>query len=244
MPFTSEDLRVIYRDRHLVAIDKPSGLLVHRSEIARDVQVYALQLVRKLVGRRVYAPHRLDRGTSGVLLFAIDRDLARPLAEAFASRAVDKTYHAIVRGHPPPDGIIERPIETAEEPEPKDARTAYRTVATGVLDVPVGRYPEAWTALVELRPHTGRRHQLRRHCAHLRHPIIGDTTYGDGKNNRAFREALGLDRLMLYATRLALDHPVTGERLELRAPPDPLLTRVCARFGWPDPHAPAPEPPE
>lgn len=237
MSITPADLRVLYRDPHLIAIDKPSGLLCHRSEIARDVHVYALQLVRKLVGRRVYGPHRLDRGTSGVLLFGLDREIARALADAFAGHEVDKTYHAIVRGHPPAEGTIDHAIATSETGEPKEAVTDYTVLARGALPVPVGNYPETWAALVRLHPRTGRRHQLRRHLVHIRHPIIGDTTYGDGKNNRVFRAELGIDRLMLYASRLALTHPVTGERIEIHAPPEPQLTAACARFGWPDPHA-------
>lgn len=246
MHFDPHALTVLYRDDHLIAIDKPSGLLTHRSAIARDVRVFALQLVRKLVGRRVYAPHRLDRGTSGVLVFALDRDIARDLAEQFAARTVSKTYHAIVRGHPDPRrGTIERPIANSENAEPKDAHTDYSTLATGALPIPVGRYPETWTALVELRPHTGRRHQLRRHCVHIRHPIIGDTTYGDGKNNRVFRATFDAHRLLLYASRLTLTHPRTGAPLDLHAPPDPTLSRICDHLGWPDPHAhaaPTPEP--
>lgn len=241
--FTPADLTVLYRDDRLIAVDKPSGLLVHHSYIARDVRTVALQLVRRIVGRRVHAVHRLDRGTSGVLLFALDPDAARDTADLFAARRVDKTYYAVVRGHPPAEGRVDHPLNASKTGPRREATTDFTCRAHGELPIPVGRFPTARYGLLELRPHTGRRHQLRRHCCHLSHPIIGDTTYGDGRHNRLFRREFGAQRLLLYAARLRFAHPYTGAPIDLRCGPDPTLGAVCAAFGWPDPLAP-PDPQE
>ncbi|MCA9538330.1 MAG: tRNA pseudouridine(65) synthase TruC [Myxococcales bacterium] len=229
------DLAILWEDDRYLAIDKPNGLFVHRSNLDARERIAALQAVRRLAGGRVHAVHRLDRGTSGVLLFARDREAARALSEQFVARTVQKTYLALVRGHPPEQGELDYPLVPSEGAEPVAAVTAWRTLANGALAVPVGRYDQAWCALVALFPHTGRRHQLRRHLSHLRHPIIGDTSYGDGRNNRAFREALDVQRLMLYARRIAFTHPFNNDHIVIDMNPDATLDHVCAHFGWPAP---------
>ena len=191
-------LHILYRDDGLIAIDKPSGLLVHRSDIDRRETRFAVQLLRDQIGRRVYPAHRLDRGTSGMLLFAYDGETASKLGAQFESRAVEKTYLAVVRGHPPESGVIDHPL--ARRPDDYEhlpanaslaaqpALTRYRRLAVTELPYAVDRYPTSRYALVELNPETGRRHQLRRHLKHLAHPIIGDSTYGKGRHNRLFQE--------------------------------------------------------
>ena len=235
--FQAADLDVLYRDDRFIAIDKPSGLLVHHSHIARDVRVVALQLVRRIARRRVHAVHRLDRGTSGVLLFALDPEAARDAADLFAARRVQKTYYAVVRGHPPPAGHIDHPLNQSKTSERRPATTDFVRRETVELDIPVGRFPTTRYGLLELAPHTGRRHQLRRHCCHIHHPIVGDTTHGDARHNRLFRRQWGAHRLLLFAARLRFEHPYTGEPLDLRAGPDPTLARLCDVFGWRDPLA-------
>lgn len=235
--FRASDLDVLYRDDRLIAIDKPSGLLVHHSHIARDVKVVALQLVRHIARRRVHAVHRLDRGTSGVLLFALDPEAARDTADLFAARQVHKTYYAVVRGHPPEAGHIDHPLNQSKTGERKPATTDFVRRAAVELEIPVGRFPTTRYGLLELSPHTGRRHQLRRHCCHIHHPIVGDTTHGDARHNRLFRRHWGAHRLLLFAARLRFEHPYTGEMLDLRCGPDPTLTKLCEVFGWRDPLA-------
>lgn len=198
-------LPVLYRNGVLLAVDKPPGLAVHRG-MARD-RVVALQLVRDLVGRHVHAVHRLDRATSGVLLFALDPATARAMQERFEAGAVEKRYLALVRGIPPEEGVIDHPVPRADDGPRAPAVTLYRRLAT------FERY-----ALVEARPLTGRHHQIRRHFKHLSHPLIGDVRYGKGEHNRLFRERYGLHRLALHAAELAFDHPATGERLRILAP--------------------------
>lgn len=232
MSWIPDELPILYDDGHVLAIDKPSGLLVHRSNIANDVRVFALQLVRKMKKRRMHLVHRLDRGTSGVLWFAYGRREAKALNEMFAARAIAKTYLAVVRGYPADAVTVDKPLNTSKTEERKESITEMRCLARGAIPVPVGRFPETRSALMLLRPLTGRRHQLRRHCVHLAHPIIGDTTYGDGRNNRVFRAQFGAHRLLLHAWRTQLSHPITGDPLDVRAPLPPPFDRIIDGFGW------------
>lgn len=220
-----ETLAVLYRDEHMVIVDKPAGLLVHRSPIDRHETRFALQIVRDQLGQRVYPVHRLDKPTSGALVLALDSASARALAETFATGTVIKTYQAIVRGWPPVTGTIDRPLAAVEDerigpqsPEPRPAQTDFRRRATFELPVRVDRYPTSRYAWVELQPHTGRRHQLRRHLAGESHPIVGDSTYGKGRHNRLFAESFGVRRLLLACTRLAFAQTPGGTRLTVDAP--------------------------
>jgi tRNA pseudouridine65 synthase len=239
-------LAVLYADEHLVVVDKPSGLLVHRSPIDRHETRFAVQLLRDQLGRRVYPVHRLDKGTSGTLVFALDAATATTLAQQFAGRQVRKTYVAVVRGWPPASGVIDHALDAVQDAYaptadtgPKPCRTAFRTLATVELPVRVDRYPTARYALVELEPETGRRHQLRRHLAHLSHPIIGDSTYGKGRHNRLFAERYGVHRLLLACVRLAFDHPATGQRIDVAADPGAEFALLAREFGWPGAGIPA-----
>jgi tRNA pseudouridine65 synthase len=217
------DLPVLYQDGGLLAVAKPAGLAVHRGA-ARDRTV-ALQLVRDRAGRHVHAVHRLDRATSGVLLFALDPTTARRLQERFEAGVVAKRYLALVRGVPPETGVIDHPIPRDVDGPRVPAVTEFRRLAT------FERY-----ALVEARPRTGRRHQIRRHFKHLSHPLIGDVRYGKGEHNRLFRDRFGLHRLALHALELAFDHPQTGEALRIVAPvPEDLagpLRAMGMGVGW------------
>ena len=222
-------MRILYQDNYLVAIDKPPGLLVHRTGLDAGETLFALQLLRDQLGRPVWPAHRLDKGTSGVLLFALDAETARLLGPAFeAPDQVHKTYQAVVRGWPPESGLIDHPLQRMEDDaragrmQVQDARTRYRTLARYELPLPQGPFPTTRCALVELQPLNGRRHQLRRHMKHVAHPIIGDATHGKGPLNRALAAWLGAQRLWLHALRLELVHPVHGTALPLEAPPGPV----------------------
>lgn len=234
-----ETLPILYQDEHVVVVNKPSGLLVHRSPIDRHERRFAVQMLRNQLGRRVYPAHRLDKGTSGALAFALDRETAAGLAGQFASGAARKTYVAIVRGWPGETSVIDHPLEPVADDvlgvQPggaREARTVMRGLAEAELAQRVDRYPTSRYALVELEPLTGRRHQLRRHLAHVSHPIIGDSTYGKGRHNRLFRELLGSQRLLLACTRLVLVHPRTGALLTIDAPLDSGFATVIERLGW------------
>ena len=238
-----ETLPVLYRDEALIAVHKPSGLLVHRSELDRHETRFAVQIVRDQIGQHVYPAHRLDRGTSGVLLFALDRDIARQLGEQFQTQQIDKTYLAIVRGYPDKVGAIDHPLTRQYDDyefraadataEAQTALTRYRRLATVELPYAVDRYPTSRYALLELSPETGRRHQIRRHLKHIAHPIIGDATYGKGRHNRLFQERFGCRRMLLACTALRLTHPVTGQPFTLAAPLADDFASVIAALGWP-----------
>jgi tRNA pseudouridine65 synthase len=221
-------LRILYQDENLAVVDKPAGLLVHRTGLDAGETQFALQMLRDQLGRPVWPAHRLDKGTSGVLLFALDADTARSLAQAFeAPDLVRKTYHAVVRGWPAEAGTIDHPLKRLEDDaragrvEVQDALTQYRTLAHYELPVPYGSFAATRCALVELQPLTGRRHQLRRHMKHIAHPILGDATHGKGPLNRAVAGYIGMQRLWLHARSLTLG-PLAheGDALTIDAPCD------------------------
>lgn len=220
-------LTVLHLDEHLVAIDKPPGLLVHRTQLAAGEDEAALQLLRDQLGRPVWPVHRLDRGTSGVLLFALSADVASLLGAMFEQGRMDKRYLALVRGWPSEDdGLVDHPL--ARDPElPSagqpmlEAQTRWRVLRR--IDWPLvtdARFPTTRVALLEAEPLQGRRHQIRRHLKHIAHPILGDATHGKGPLNRAVAAYLGTQRLWLHARSLALVHPISGAPLQLQAPPD------------------------
>jgi tRNA pseudouridine65 synthase len=235
-------MQVLYLDDWLVAVDKPSGLLVHRSLIDKHETRFALQAVRDQLGRRVYPVHRLDKPTSGALLFALDPGTARRLTAQFTAGQVSKTYCAVVRGYAAAAGEIDYPLR--EQPDrmtdglaeadkaAHPAVTHYRRLASVELPYPVGRYQTARYSLLELSPRTGRRHQLRRHLKHVFHPIIGDTTHGDGRHNRFFRDRFGNRRLLLAATAIEFVHPHTGARVRIVAPLATDFQRIVQALGW------------
>ncbi|MBI4996285.1 MAG: pseudouridylate synthase [Rhodocyclales bacterium] len=234
-------LTILHHDDHLVAIDKPPGWLVHRSNLDRHETRILLQALRDQVGRHVYPAHRLDKGTSGVMLFALDPATASQLGRQFECHAVRKTYWAVVRGWPPESGHIDHPIrnerdEYGDLPETAVAQpavTRYRRLATVELPYAVDRYPTSRYALVELQPLTGRRHQLRRHMKHIAHPIIGDATHGKGCHNRWFQAEFACDRLLLACTELSFRHPVDDREMTLRAPVGDQFAALLARLAWP-----------
>lgn len=234
-------LEILYRDEHLVAVDKPSGLLVHRSLLDRHEHSFALQLTRDQIGQRVYPIHRLDRPTSGVLLFALSPDIARAVSEQFSERRVRKDYLALVRGHTAAEGRVDYPLkeqldklaDADADPDkaPQPAVSDYRTLAQCELPFAVGRYPSARYSLVSLTPLSGRKHQLRRHMKHIFHPIVGDTSHGDGRHNQFVRQQYNCHRLLLHAARLSLRHPVTEQPLSLTCAPPADMHDVLLAMG-------------
>lgn len=238
----TETLTVLYRDEHIVVIDKPANLLVHRSEIDRHETRFAIQILRDQIGQRVWPAHRLDRGTSGVLLFGLTPEIASALGRQFEAGTVEKRYWAVVRGHPPAGGSIDHALSRQRDAyefqgerssqEAQSALTHYRRLADIELPAEVDRYPTSRYALLELEPITGRRHQLRRHLKHIAHPIIGDATYGKGRHNRYFAEHLDCRRMLLACIDLEFDHPVDHRRLKINAPVSGEFAALLARFGW------------
>ena len=200
-------LTILFRDESLIAVDKPAGLAVHRGW-AREHDVALLRL-RDQIGARVFPVHRLDRATSGVLLFALSAEMAGRVCASFVAGEVEKTYLALVRGVPPEEILVDHPLPPGEDTHAPRVPAQTMIVRREVF----GRY-----SLVEARPLTGRLHQVRRHLKHISCPLIGDVNYGKGEHNRLFRERYGLHRLFLHATRLRLPHPVQGGQLDIVSP--------------------------
>ncbi|PKG86068.1 tRNA pseudouridine(65) synthase TruC [Colwellia sp. 75C3] len=283
-------LTILYQDEFMVAVDKPAGLFVHRSYMDKDEIYFALQLVRDQVGQYVYPVHRLDRPTSGVLIFALTKEVATKLNEAFANKssqaapkselnsevsseleaesehrvvqqdntgeldtnkstdtcdlAMVKTYYALVRGHlAVPTDLIDHALKekldklgdknVSRDKPAQSAQSYYQVKKQASLPIKVGKFDSVRYSLVEVRPITGRRHQIRRHLAHLRHPILGDINYGDNKQNPFFIEHFGFKRLMLHAKSLEFNHPVSNERIKISAPFDGQWQQVFTAFEWP-----------
>jgi len=235
-------LEILYRDDWLVAVNKPSGLLVHRSMIDRHETEFAMQTVRDQIGRHVYPVHRLDKPTSGVLLFALDSETARVMTERFTARETTKEYLAVVRGYTKEHERIDYPLKemldkmtdakARQDKEPQEAVSEYRRLGTAELPYPVSRYPVARYSLLWCQPETGRKHQLRRHLKHVMHPIVGDTKHGRGEHNQLFREKFDCHRLLLHAMRFRFVHPVSGETVVIEAGLDEDFTRIVAALGW------------
>ncbi|WP_232301196.1 pseudouridine synthase [Gilvimarinus agarilyticus] len=239
-PEGERELTILYRDEWLVAINKPSGLLVHRSPIDRHETRFAIQLLRDQIGQRVYPVHRLDKPTSGVLLFALDSDTARRLNQAWQMGQVSKHYVALVRGYLEPVDVdyplryqADKHGDAAGCDQPlQSAQTSFTPLAQTELPEAVDRYPTSRYSLVHCRPATGRKHQIRRHLKHLRHPIIGDPKYGKSVHNHFFARRFGADRLLLAATQLQLEHPLTGEPLVINAPIGGRFGQTIDTLGW------------
>ena len=219
-------LEILFQDEHLVAINKPHGLLVHRTKIADDADEFALQLLRDQLNQTVYPAHRLDRKTSGILLFSLSKEMDQLIQKAFYNQEISKKYLAILRGFAPESGTIDYDL-AKENGTIQNAITHYRTLQQVEIPYPQGKFESARFSLIEAHPETGRFHQLRKHFAHLRHPIIGDRPHGCNKQNKWWKEKFEMDTMMLHASELAFEHPITKEKITIKANLQPEFKRVC-----------------
>ncbi len=227
-------LEVIFEDEHYIGINKPSGILVHKTPLERDPKAkFALQLLRDQIGQRVYPLHRIDRPTTGVLLFAKSSEAAALLQPGFSGNGIKKSYLTIVRGFVPEEhGMIDKPLAKDLEHEEQPALTEYWKMAeTEIPFASSERYPSSRYSLVKVYPHTGRMHQIRRHFAHIRHYIIGDNTHGDNKQNKFFRSRFGMHYMLLHAWQLKFKHPVSEEQVEINAKLPDYFEDVLNRLG-------------
>jgi len=225
------ELQILFEDEFLIAIHKPNGLLVHRTKIAIDAEEFALQILRDQIGQRVFPTHRLDRKTSGVLLFAKDEETNREMQMQFMEQEVSKTYKSIVRGWTEDEGTIDYAL-TTDKGKVQDAITHYKTVDRTEIDLPNGKFSTARFSLVELTPETGRMHQLRKHLAHIFHPIIGDRPHGCNKQNKLFLEHFSMIEMMLHAENLRFKHPKTGEAILVQSEIQGEFKRMLGELGF------------
>ena len=224
-------LDILYQDEELIAINKPHGLLVHRSSIAADASEFALQLLRDQIQQTVYPAHRLDRKTGGVLLFSLSKEMDALTQALFSEQQTAKTYWVIVRGFTEDTGTIDYALRKEENGKLQEAVTHYKTLAQAELPIPFGRFSTSRYSLVEAYPETGRMHQIRKHFAHIFHPIIADRPHGCNKQNRFWKERFMMDTMMLHARKLAFDHPKTQEGIEIVAPLQSEFLRVLEVLG-------------
>ncbi|TCC87424.1 pseudouridylate synthase [Pedobacter hiemivivus] len=224
-------LEIVYQDDHLIAINKPHGLLVHRSSIASDAKEFALQLLRDQVGRHVSPVHRLDRKTGGLLLFAFDKDVEIAMHQQFKNGEVIKKYLAILRGYAPDQLDIDYPL-VKENGAIQEAFTSFVTLKRAEIDVALGKHPTSRYSLVEATPTTGRMHQLRKHFAHIFYPIIGDRKHGCNKQNKFFKEQWEMTTMLLHASELSFKHPVSGLQIDLKAPVQSEFLRMMELMKW------------
>ena len=236
MKFLNTELEILYKDKYIIAVNKPSGLLVHKSMIDKNEIYFAMKMLRDQIGQWVYPVHRLDKPTSGVLLFALDSYTAKLLSQQFQEHTIEKIYVAVVRGYIAEDGFIDYSLsikldkiadkKSSQDKEPQDAQTAFKRLDIVEVDFAVGRYEKSRYSLVELRPKTGRKHQLRRHMKHLSHHILGDTKYGRGEHNKMVRKEFDIQRLLLHSKSLEFTHPYSFQRLKIEVKEDEIFTRL------------------
>lgn len=229
-------LEILYQDDVLIALNKPAGLAVHRSKMVGNAEEFLIDLLRTQVGDGVYLAHRLDRATSGVILVARNREIAAALGEQFMDRSIRKQYLVVVRGWPgPAEDVIDYPLPGSRQTGPRrEARTRYRQLATVEVPIALGRYPQQRYALLLAEPESGRFRQIRKHLAHIHHPVIGDCQHGRSDHNRLYKQHFGCHRMLLHARRLHLAHPVSGAPMTIEAPLDQAYATLLERFGWTD----------
>ena len=236
------ELDILFEDDNLIAVNKPSGLLVHPSWIAPRGTPNLTSMLKEYLQGTAYTIHRLDRPTSGVIVFGKNKETAQKMNQKFADREVQKTYLCMARGYTPEGDVIDYALKekldkladkmSNPDKPAQEAVSEYRRLGTVELPMAVGRYDVSRYSLVEVKPTTGRKHQIRRHMKHISHPLIGDTKHGDGRHNKAFRDHFDLDRLLLMAIELSFRHPENGELLTIKAPVDAYVDQLFRQFGW------------
>jgi tRNA pseudouridine65 synthase len=223
-------LEIIYQDDELIAVNKPHGLLVHRSSIAADTSEFALQILRDQIGKTVYPAHRLDRKTGGVLLFSLNKEMDSLIQTAFSLNKIKKEYLAVLRGHTDPEGTIDYPLKK-DNGTLQEALTHYQTISLSEIDLPFGKFLTSRYSLVLAKPQTGRMHQIRRHFAHIFHPIIGDRPHGCNKQNKLWKETFQHDTMLLHAKSIEFQHLRTQEKIHIQANLQSEFTRALEILG-------------
>ena len=225
-----EILPILFEDDYYVIINKPHNLLVHRTAISEEKEEFALQILRDQLGYWVSPCHRIDRKTSGILVFAKSKEADTAMGKLFQNNEVKKKYLALVRGYLPESGICDRPLEN-EKGKIQEAITHFRCLQQIELEIAVSRYPTSRYSLAEITPETGRMHQIRRHFAQMRHYLIGDKTHGECKQNKMFENRFGLSTMLLHASELEFFHPFPNEKIQIKAEMSDEFKRILGEIG-------------
>lgn len=235
-------LPILFEDEDIIVINKPFGLLVHRTKMDFGETESVVTYMKKQTGEKVFTVHRLDKPTSGVLIMTKNAEMAKVLSLDFSERKVHKKYLALVRGQFPKEITIDHPLkEELDKISDKMARrdkpaqtalTHAKFLESIELPIEVDKYPTSIYSLVEASPVTGRKHQVRRHLRHINHPVIGDINYGSSKHNRYFEKEFGIKRLYLTCIEMSFTHPRAKENLKIKAPLDQDFSRVLKKLGF------------
>ena len=209
-------LEILYQDEYFIAINKPSGLLVHKSKYAGPADEYAVEKLTNQIGKNVHLVHRLDRKTSGALLFALDKDTLKLISDQFMNREVEKKYIAILRGWTKEEETIDYDL-TNENEVVQNAITYYRRLQTSEIDLPFRGHQTSRYSLVEAIPETGRFHQLRKHFKHILHPILGCRKHGCNKQNKLWLNTFNITAMPLHSHQLNFTHPISKEAISINA---------------------------
>lgn len=207
-------------DKNFIVVNKPSGILVHKSGIDKRENIFMLQELRDQLGKKVYPVHRLDKPTSGVIIFAFNKEYARYFHTQFSENLIEKSYLALVRGYISDNIHIDHPIQdkkvfrnqNREKIPFKSALTDIRPLQNIELPIPNGKYQTSRYSFLQIFPQTGRYHQIRRHLKHISHPIIGDTAYGKTEHNNIFRKHFNNNRLLLHARSITFINPENNKK--------------------------------
>lgn len=223
-------LNILYQDEHIIAIQKPHNLLVHRTQMDAHERDFAMQRLRDQIEQKVYPAHRLDKPTAGVLLFGLHQEALAKLNKAFQEQTIHKRYLAIVRGYAPDEIIMDRPILSMRKRVPKEALTEIKCLAKAELPIELSIHKTARFSLVEAFPKTGRTHQIRKHCKYMSHPILGDTKHGDRVYNRYVAEHWGMTNLLLLAQSIRFVHPYTEKEITIESPLTEVMQQMTERL--------------
>jgi tRNA pseudouridine65 synthase len=209
-------VQILYEDQSYIAIHKPAGLLVHPSKLDYHEKITVVQILREQLNKQIFPVHRLDKPTSGVMIFALNSNAAEKLASQFRSNQVQKKYIALVRGHLKQEQLLDYPLkeeldaiadrDSIQERPAQQAQTYLQPIEQVEIPVMVDRYPTTRYSLVFALPKTGRKHQIRRHLRHLNHPIIGDVAHGCGEHNKYFQNRFQKRRLFLSCLQMTFFH--------------------------------------
>ena len=231
------ELDLIYEDETIICINKPNNVLVHHAFHSRNVadETSLLQAIEAQFKIKVYPIHRLDRKTSGIILLAKKTEFVSKFQALFTNNEIEKIYYGVVRGHAVKEKTIDSPVKGRDAKVHKEALTHLKTLATVVLDIPVKPYESSRYSLVELKPKTGRMHQLRVHMNKISHPLIGDAKYGDKNHDMMYVANFGFQNLFLHAGQLQFIHPFSTEKLNLKAEFPKDWISLFENFDWKNP---------
>ena len=228
-----KSMEILFEDEYIVVINKPNNFIIHESHYSRNIrEITLIQFLTNQLGYSVYPAHRLDRKTSGVIIFLKDKQYVQQFQELFTNKEITKTYFAIVRGFSPATGIIDTPVKNDDTGIYKEALTHYQSITNIELNIPVTPYAKSRYSLIQLNPQTGRMHQLRKHMSKINHPIVGDYKYGDRFHNRMFETEFDCIYMFLHAYRLEFTHPISLQKMDIKAAYPSDWQKVFHKFNW------------